>query len=203
MFTRIARRVAVLLGGGLMAATALVAPAASAAPSAPSSCPNYSVTASTNTTLSLSPRSPDAGETFTATATVKSGGVAVTGGTVTFKFNGITKTRNVVNGTASVQFRVPSAGGHFSVTASYSGQCLANSAAVGTSGSRKAIVAGVSASRGGGNGGGGSVAGTSAGIGGLAATGANSQTELLGALGAGLVVVGGLALIVHRRRVEA
>jgi hypothetical protein len=202
MFTRIASRAAVLLGGLLVAGTVLVAPAANAAPNSPGACPSYAVTASTNTQLTISPRQPDAGQNFTATASVKSGGVPVTGGTVTFTFNGVSKTRNVVNGTASVTFHVPSSGGHFSVGASYSGQCLANSVATGTSSSRKAIVAGVSASRGhGGNGG--NVAGTGAGIGGLAATGASGQTELLGVLGAGMVVVGGLALAVRRRRVNA
>jgi hypothetical protein len=39
--------------------------------------------------------------------------------------------------------------------------------------------------------------------GGLAGTGLDTQTELYGILGAGLVAVGGLTLMVHRRRVQA
>jgi hypothetical protein len=203
MFSRIARRVAAtLLGGGLVAALLLVAPAANAAPGSPGDCPSYAVTAHTNTQLTLSPRQPDSGQTFTATASVKTGGAPVTGGNVTFTFAGQTKTVAVVNGTASAQFTVPTSGGRFKITADYSGQCLANSAAVGSSGSSKAIVAGVEASRGNGNGsgnGGATVEGTE---GALANTGVNGQTELFGLLGVGMVLVGGLALAVHRRRIN-
>jgi LPXTG-motif cell wall-anchored protein len=39
-------------------------------------------------------------------------------------------------------------------------------------------------------------------VAGLAATGADSQTELFGVLGLGLVTVGGLTLLVRRRRVQ-
>ena len=68
------------------------------------------------------------------------------------------------------------------------------------------IVAGVEASRGGGNGNG-DVAGVSGSggggsVAGLAATGVDSQTELFGLLGLGMVTVGGLSLLVHRRRAQ-
>ena len=59
----------------------------------------------------------------------------------------------------------------------------------------------------GGNGGDSGIAGDSASSGGgtvagLAATGADSQTELFGVLGLGMVTVGGLTLAVRRRRVQ-
>ena len=73
------------------------------------------------------------------------------------------------------------------------------------------FVLGVEASSGNGNGNGRSgtnLAGVGAGSGsgssgGLAATGVDTQTELLGAVGLGLLTVGGLSLVVHRRRVQA
>ena len=59
----------------------------------------------------------------------------------------------------------------------------------------------------GGDGTGSTVAGVSgtraSGAAGLAGTGLDAQTELYGVLGLGLVTVGGLTLLVHRRRVQA
>jgi hypothetical protein len=69
------------------------------------------------------------------------------------------------------------------------------------------VVAGVSATRGSGTPTGSTVAGVSgtraSGAAGLAGTGLDAQTELYGVLGLGLVTVGGLTLLVHRRRVQA
>jgi LPXTG-motif cell wall-anchored protein len=93
------------------------------------------------------------------------------------------------------------------LTAVYSGLCSADVLDTSTD---TAIVAGVEASAGG-NGGaarpGASIGGVTGGSGGsssggLASTGVDSQTELYGLLGVGLVTVGGLTLMVHRRRVQ-
>ena len=91
--------------------------------------------------------------------------------------------------------------GRNSVTATYSGVCAggAGTDVLGSSSSTVPVIAGVEASAGG-NGG---VSGDDSGVGGLAATGLDNQTELFGLLGAGMVAVGGLTLLVHRRRVQA
>ena len=205
MFSQFARRIAAIIFGGglLLASSMLLAPAANAAPvSGAAKCP-YNAPITTTTTLKLSPSSVAKGQSFTATATVTASAGPVPTGTVVFTYGGHTKTGTLVGGKASVTFKATTSG---AVRAVYQGLCAGGQAAVGSSVSGP-VVLGISGSRGhgggSGNGGSGTVAGTSAGIGGLAATGVNSQTELLGALGAGLVVVGGLALIVHRRRVEA
>ena len=118
--------------------------------------------------------------------------------------------------------------GRFALSANYAGQCLNGGAAIDPSADTQPIVAGVEAfggngggngsgagngSGGSGNGGGAArpaatIAGVSGGsgsgstVGGLASTGIDSQTELYGLLGLGLVTVGGLTLLVHRRRVQ-
>lgn len=193
MFTRLARiAVATLLG-----ALALIVVPLATSPASAAKCP-YNATITTTTKLTLSPSQVAKGDTFTATATVTASAGGPPAGTVTFKYNGKTKTATLTPGsgnssTASVTFVAKSKG---AVKASYSGVCAAGSAAIGSSKSGPVIL-GIEASRG--NGGAG-VAGTS---GALASTGASGQTELFGALGLGMILVGGLALVVHRRRVTS
>ena len=126
-------------------------------------------------------------------------GAPVPTGTVVFKYKGTTKTATLSGGTASVTFTSQRTGRR--------GGDLLRACAPGASPpsapappARSSWVKRPRAAAGNGNGG---VAGTSAGIGGLAATGLDNQTELFGVLGAGMVTVGGLALLVHRRRVQA
>ena len=200
MFSTTAKRiVAATFVGGIVALSPVVAPAANAAPVAAAKCPSYSASVTTTTTLTLSPSTAARGETFTATAevTASPAGAPVPTGTVVFKYKGTTKTATLSGGTASVTYTSRGPG---AVKATYQGQCSGGVASIGSSSSGPVIL-GEEASRG--NGGGGGVAGTSAGIGGLAATGLDNQTELFGVLGAGMVTVGGLALLVHRRRVQA
>jgi LPXTG-motif cell wall-anchored protein len=203
------RIAAATLAGGVLAVSPRVLPAAQAAPA--SGCPAYSVVSTTTTTLTLSPTGPYAvGDAITATAdvTVDGTGAPATTGSVTFRYNGTTKTVAVSGGSATFDFTAKR--GRIPISATFSGECLADSVANGTSRDRQPVVAGVSATAGGGNGNGngGNVAGVSgsggnSGIAGLAATGLDTQTELYGLLGLGLVTVGGLTLVVRRRRVEA
>ena len=203
--------------GSLLAIAPVALPAADAAPA--SGCKQYAVSSTTTTTLSLSPQGPYAvGQSFTATATVTVDGTRqpAQGGEVDFRYGSTSKTVAVSGGTASASFTAKK--GRTPISATFTGECLANSIANGTSSDRVPVVAGVEASRGkgglsttGGNGGdsgNSSVAGVSGSSGGgnvagLAATGADSQTELFGVLGLGLVTVGGLTLVVRRRRVQA
>ncbi len=198
--------------GGLLAVSPLAVTAAHAAP--PSGCPNYAVQTTTQTSVSISPSNPGVGQSFTATATITAGGAPVTGGTATFRYGGSAKTDTVVAGEADATFTARR--GRIPLQVTYQGQCLAGSVSIGTSADRMPIVAGVSASANdsandtandSGNGAG--IAGVSGSggnggvLGGLASTGLDSQTELFGLLGAGMVAVGGLTLLVHRRRVQA
>jgi LPXTG-motif cell wall-anchored protein len=209
-----------IAAGGVFAIAPVAIPAASAQPA---DCPNYAVQATTTTSITVSPSTPAVGDAFTATASVlTSGGVPVNGGVVTFTYAGQTA-RDVVNaGQASATFTAEQ--GRFTLSANYAGQCLAGGAAVDPSTDTQPIVAGVEAfgGNGGGNGSsssgngggaarpaatiagvsGGSGSGSSSTVGGLASTGVDSQTELYGLLGLGLVTVGGLTLLVHRRRVQ-
>lgn len=207
MLSHTAKRIAAAtLAGGVLAVSPMVIPAAQAAPA--TGCPAYSVQSTTTTTLTLSPAGPYAvGQTFTATAdvTVDGTGAPAASGSVTFKYRNVIQTVAISGGSASADFIARP--GRSPISASFSGECLAGSVANGTSADRLPVVAGVSATAGGGNGGdvggvsgGGSNGGT---VGGLAATGLDTQTELYGLLGLGLVTVGGLTLVVRRRRVEA
>lgn len=213
MLTQSIKRItAAGFAGSLLAIAPVALPAADAAPV--SGCKQYAVASTTTTTLSLSPESPYAvGQSFTATATVTVDGTGqpAQGGQVVFRYGSTSKTVAVSGGTASASFTAKK--GRTAITATFSGECLANSVANGTSSDRVAVVAGVEASRGsggsGGNSGGDSgiagVSGSSGGgnVAGLAATGVDNQTELFGVLGLGLVTVGGLTLVVRRRRVQA
>ena len=215
MLTQSIKRItAAGFAGSLLAIAPVALPAADAAPV--SGCKQYAVASTTTTTLRLSPESPYAvGQSITATATVTVDGTGqpAQGGEVVFKYGSTSKTVAVSGGTASASFTAKK--GRTAISATFSGECLANSVANGTSSDRVAVVAGVEASRGkgglstnggdpsnsgiagvSGSGGGGNVAG-------LAATGVDSQTELFGVLGLGLVTVGGLTLVVRRRRVQA
>jgi hypothetical protein len=195
----IKRLTAAMFAGGLLAVVPLAMPAANAVPVAAAKCP-YNAPVTTTTTLSLSPSTVSRGETFTATAHVTSSvGAPPSGGTVTFTYHGTSKSVPLVGGEASTTFTATSSG---AVRAVYSGLCTGGEATVGSSTSGPVIL-GVEASRGQG-GGGGNIAGVSGNGGGLlAATGLTSQTELYGLLGVGMVAVGGLTLMVHRRRVQA
>jgi LPXTG-motif cell wall-anchored protein len=202
--TSLKRLAAATLVGGALAVSPVMMPAASAAPS----CPAYAGTISTTTTLSVSPSNPAQGSSFTATATVTndSTGAPVSGGTVDFKYkNQRANDVAVVGGEASTTFTAGPGRGQ--VKASYSGVCVGGVAAVDSS--SDGFVLGTEASSGGnGNGRAGTNlagvgAGSGSGTGGLAATGVDTQTELLGAVGLGLLTVGGLSLVVHRRRVQA
>lgn len=197
-----------IAAGGVFAIAPVAIPAASAAPA---DCPGYAVNVITSTDLSISPANPDVGETFTATLTVLAGGQPVNGGTVNFVYNGLEKTDTVKNGTASTTF--DAAGGSFEVRARFAGQCFDNGTAFDPSTDTQPIVAGVEAFAGSGNGGGAArpgatlsgvsgSGGSGSAVGGLASTGLDNQTELYGLLGLGLVTVGGLTLMVHRRRVQ-
>ncbi len=211
MLSSSAKRIAAAtIAGGVLAVSPMVMSAAQAAPA--SGCPAYAVQSTTTTTLSFSPAGPySVGQSFTATATVTVDGTGAPAGsgTVTFKYRSSTKTVALSGGQASAGFTAQK--GRSPVIATFSGECLAGSVANGTSADRAPVVAGVSATAGGGNGNGGNggnVAGVSgsggnSGIAGLAATGLDTQTELYGLLGLGLVTVGGLTLVVRRRRVEA
>lgn len=217
MLTQTAKRITVAgFAGSLLAIAPVALPAADAAPA--TGCRQYAVASTTTTTLSLSPQGPYAvGQPFTATATVTvdATGRPPSSGEVDFKYGSTSKTIAVSGGTASATFTAKK--GRTQISATFTGECLANSVANGTSSDRTAVVAGVEASRGkgglsttggtGGNGGDSGIAGVSASSGGgtvagLAATGADSQTELFGVLGLGLVTVGGLTLLVRRRRVQ-
>jgi LPXTG-motif cell wall-anchored protein len=217
MLTHTAKRITVAgFAGSLLAIAPVALPAADAAPA--TGCRQYAVASTTTTTLSLSPEGPyGIGQGFTATATVKvdATGTAPSSGEVTFKYGSSTKTVAVSGGTASAAFTAKK--GRTQISATFSGECLGNSVANGTSSDRMAVVAGVEASRGkgglsttggtGGDPGDSGIAGVSSSSGGgtvagLAATGADSQTELFGVLGLGLVTVGGLTLLVRRRRVQ-
>jgi LPXTG-motif cell wall-anchored protein len=176
------------------------------------------VQATTDTSLSVSPANPTVGDAFTATATVlTSGGVPVNGGNVHFTYASQEATDVVRNGTATATFTAEE--GRFALTAHFAGQCLAGGSSIDPSTDTQPIVAGVEASAGSGNGGGaarpgasiggvtgsggsGSGSGSGSTVGGLASTGLDNQTELYGALGLGLLTVGGLTLMVHRRRVQ-
>jgi LPXTG-motif cell wall-anchored protein len=133
--------------------------------------------------------------------------VPAEGGTVNFSYAGQTASDTVSGGTASATFNAEE--GSFGLEGRYTGQCLAGEFAIDPSVDTQAVVAGVEASAGG-NGGAarpgatiGGVTGSGGGAsGGLASTGVDSQTELYGLLGVGLVTVGGLTLMVHRRRVQ-
>lgn len=209
MISHTAKRIAAAtIAGGVLAVSPMVLPAAQAAPA--TGCPAYAVTSTTTTTLTLSPAGPYAvGDTFTATATVRVDGTGTPAGSgsVTFKYRNVRKTVALSGGSASASFVARP--GRSPISAAFSGECLAGSVSNGTSGDRLPVVAGVSATAGGGNGNGGNggtvggVSGSGGIVGGLAATGLDTQTELYGLLGLGLVTVGGLTLVVRRRRVEA
>jgi LPXTG-motif cell wall-anchored protein len=197
------RLAAAAAAGGVVALAPVAMPAANAAP--PGACQDYQSFVTTTTTLSISPANPDAGDAFTATASVTADGEAAQEGSVDFTYAGQTGSDEVDAGQASVTFTAVD--GSNPLTAVYSGLCSADVLDTSTD---TAIVAGVEASAGG-NGGAarpgatiGGVTGGSGGSssGGLASTGVDSQTELYGLLGVGLVTVGGLTLMVHRRRVQ-
>ena len=200
-----------IAAGGVLAIAPVAIPAASAAPA---DCPTYPSAGATTTSLSVSPANPGVGDAFTATASVLQSGATsssepVNGGIVTFTYAGHTERDAVRDGTASATFTAEK--GSFALTAQYSGDCLNDGTSIDPSADTQPIVAGVEASAGNGggaarpgatiggitgNGGGGSA------VGGLANTGVDTQTELYGLLGLGLVTVGGLTLMVHRRRVQ-
>lgn len=193
-------------GGGAAVAVMTLSPMALTAPAhaaPPPDCPAYAVSATTETSVSVSPDEVDPGQTFTATATVTTDGQPVTGGEVRFKYaKQSSGPVAVVGGQASADFTAKR--GRIQLFANYTGQCLANSAAVGTSRDRATVVAGVEAFRGeNGNAGGanrpGALAGVSGGAGALPGTGSDSQTELLGLLGLGLLGTGAITLAVRRR----
>lgn len=209
MLTQSIKRItAAGFAGSLLAIAPVALPAADAAPA--TGCRQYAVQSTTTTTLSVSPEGPySVGQSFTATATVTVDGTGqpAQGGEVVFKYGSVTKTVPVSGGSASASFTAKR--GRTPISANFSGECLAGSVANGTSSDRMPIVAGVEASRGGGSGNGNSgvagVSGSGGGgnVAGLAATGVDSQTELFGVLGLGMVTVGGLSLLVRRRRVQA
>ena len=186
---------------------AFVAAPASADNHAPAACPTYTVSAETTTDLTATPSQPGVGDTFTATATVNIDNLPATGGTVSFTYAGTTKSATVVAGEASVTFTAVQ--GTNTLSAVYSGQCLAEQISIGTSGDSLTIIAGVEAGGGGdgddGNGGGanrpGPVGGTSGGanVGGLGSTGFGGGTQLVGLLGAALVAAGAFTLVARRR----
>lgn len=211
MLKNTAKRIAAAtLVGGALAVSPMVLPTAQAAPVA--NCAVYTSNVTTTTTVTLATGSlvPRTGFTVRATVTIDGApsGAPALGGTVTFRYRDQTQIVDVVNGVAtSTEFIARRGGGQ--VIASYSGLCVAGVSAtspgfnIGTSTGRLPIVAGVSATAGGGP----VVAGVSASRGpsvaGLAATGLDSQTELFGVLGLGLVTVGGLTLVMRRRRIQA
>jgi hypothetical protein len=226
------RLAAASLAGGALAVSPIMLPAASAVDGQPpAECADYESPATSSTTLTLDPSQPEAGDDFTAIADVLVAGVEATQGTVTFTFNGEAVDVPVEAGRAETVFTVPTSGGQFNVTASFEGICVlgtsADTAAEGSSDSA-GFVAGVEGTDGGDDTNGGTTggsstggttsgsnrAGTSAGVNGvtgdtgsstgsLGGTGVDTQTELYGLIGLGLVAVGGMSLMVHRRRIQA
>ncbi|QWZ08111.1 hypothetical protein KRR39_22690 [Nocardioides panacis] len=189
--------------GALFTLSPLAVTSANAAP--PADCPSYPNQVTTSVTVTATPASPSVGQTFTATATVVADNAPVSSGTVTFGYAGDSATHALSGGVASTTFTAHQ--GRFPVSASYGGSCQSGGVALGTGGGRFPVVAGVSGIGGGDTPSGSEVAGVSgtraSGVAGLAGTGLNAQTELYGVLGLGLVAVGGLTLLVHRRRVQA
>ena len=177
-----ARRLAAstLVGGLAAVVPQLVAPAANAT----TEC--YSAPTIADTALTISPAAPAVGRPFTATATVSSAGTPVTGGTVIFSYAGTSSSGAVSGGVATARFTTQS--GQSDVSASYVGECLAGAAAAGFT---SPVVGGVQESA------------PVPRAGGLAPTGLDSDTEVIGLLGAGLVAVGGVTLLVRRRRANA
>lgn len=221
MFSTTAKRlVAATFAGGIVALSPVLAPAANAVPGVDEPC-SYAAPVTTVTTLALNPSSPTRNQAFGATATVTASEGLPPTGNVRFSYNGdsvivplspsggSTSTAT----TASDAFVATVAG---PVSADYFGVCAAGGGGtvIGSSGDVLGIEAfggnGGGTGTGTGNGGSGAVGGISGGttsgggtVGGLAATGMDSQTELYALLGAGMVAVGGLTLVVRRRRVEA
>src|SRR6478672_956191 len=152
MLTQTIKRItAAGFAGSLLAIAPVALPAADAAPV--SGCKHYAVASTTTTTLSLSPQGPyTVGQSFTATATVTVDGTGrpAQGGEVDFRYGPISKTVAVSGGTASASFTAKK--GRTPISATFSGECLANSVANGTSSDRVPVVAGVEASRGNGGG---------------------------------------------------
>jgi len=211
-----------IAAGGVLAIAPVAIPAATAAPA---DCPGYQVSQTATILLSVSPANPGVGDPFTTTVSVLTGGVPVPGGKVIFNYGTQpAQTKPVRAGTASATFIAEN--GAFALSARYVGDCLEDGTAIDPTTETQPIVAGVAAFGGGGNGGShnvgaarpgatiggvGGVGGVSGGSGStgsgstagtLASTGVDSQTELYGLLGLGLVTVGGLTLMVHRRRVQ-
>jgi LPXTG-motif cell wall-anchored protein len=214
------RLAAAAAAGGVVALAPVAMPAANAAP--PGACQDYQSFVTTTTTLSISPANPDAGDAFTATASVTADGEAAQEGSVDFTYAGQTGSDEVDAGQASVTFTAVDGSNPLTAvysglcsadvldTSTYTGLCSGGADVLGTSSDSQPVVLGVEGSAGG-NGGAarpgatiGGVTGGSGGSssGGLASTGVDSQTELYGLLGVGLVTVGGLTLMVHRRRVQ-
>ena len=147
------------------------------------------------------------GQTFTASATVVADNAPVGSGTVTFGYAGSSSTASLSDGVASTTFTAEE--GPTPRHRDLQRQLPDRWRRARHQWRPGPVVAGVSATRGGtrrhrrrstvaG------VSGTRAsGAAGLAGTGLDAQTELYGVLGLGLVTVGGLTLLVHRRRVQA
>jgi hypothetical protein len=222
-----------LAGGALAVSPIMLPAASAVDGQPPAECADYESPATSSTTVSIEPSEPEAGDTFTATAEVLVAGAPAQSGTVTFTFNGNAKDVDVVDGIAQAEFTVPTSGGNFEVLASFDGICVTGAGATAANGSSDSagFVAGVEDTSGGDDSNGGSTggtstggttgtttgsnrAGTSAGVNGvtgdtgsstgsLGGTGVDTQTELYALIGLGLVAVGGMSLMVHRRRVQA
>jgi LPXTG-motif cell wall-anchored protein len=163
-------------------------------------CPAYANPITAEISVSISPSDLSPGDSFTASATVTSSSadVPVAGGSVVFRYAGQSASVPVgASGTASTTFTAEK--GTLDVTASYSGRCLAGSGAVRASAHTVPVVAGVDTSAGGGGGTANRPPAEVAGVGGLASTGFDSRTELLGLLGLGLVGAGAVTMVVRRR----
>ena len=211
LFKRILSAFAVvaLVATGVVAfagtASALIAPA----------CPSYGTPAQTTTSVELSPSTPEAGQDFTATATVTVDGQPVSGGDVVFNYRGERVRVTVSGGTASAEFTAKR-GGNQTVRANYRGGCSNGSASFAAS-EGGAQILGVEAFAGNGSNNGGTgaagqsdnggtlgAAGTNAGggtVGGLAATGLSPAAQLIGLTGVALLVAGASTLVIRRRRV--
>ena len=226
--THAARLAAVVAAGGVLTLTQLaVAPAANAVPGIDEPCPNYASAAASAVTVTISPNPASAGQTVTVTANVTTMGNPVLLGSVIFGI-GYGQSGDALNGGQPVPVVAGQASTSFTfdgrpgtVTATYLGVCAGPVDAIASS--QGSDVLGVSGGNGGGgnggggNGGGGANGGGNGGVvsgtgtgtttgtnnGVLAATGVDSQTELYALLGLGLVSVGGLSLMVHRRRQQA
>lgn len=190
---------ATLLAGGLLALTQLSGPATvTTAPSMENVA--YPAGVVTTTEMWLDHPTVRAGEANTAHVKVTSS-AGTPQGLVTFRVGNYRATKPLVNGQADWSIPTNLDPGTYKVTARFNGQIYRPSGdtAYLTVTNSDGTVAGAEGEAGSAN-----RSGTTEGASnGLPATGSDSNTVLLGVVGAGLVALGGASLIAYRRRTHA